>query len=276
MQEVCRPHWCGPGARCHDPAVIARTSNRRRLFQAALISAAIGAAACTDPRPGGELLVSAASDLAAAMPELAAAFERETGVAVLATLGSSGLLAQQILQGAPVDVYLSADEPWVDRLEQAGRLEPGTRAVYAYGVLAIVAGRVAAPADAGSLAGAGFARIAIANPEHAPYGRAAHQVLARSGILDAVRPRLVLAENVRQAVHFAENRAVDAAIAALPLMDSARHRWTPVPTSLHDPLVQTAAAVAGRPRSDEAAAFIAFLTGEAGRAILARHRFGLP
>lgn len=224
-----------------------------------------------------EILVAAASDLAGAMPELAAAFEAESGVRVVATLGSSGQLAQQTLQGAPVDVFLSADRGWVDRLEQAGRLEAGTRAVYANGVLVLLAGReTSAPPSVEALAREQYSWIALANPEHAPYGIAARQALASAGIHESVQSRLILAENVRQAVQFAETRSVDVSMAALSLMDSTRHRWTRVPPELHEPLVQTVAVIAGRPRTDAAHGFVTFLLGPDGREILRRYQFVLP
>jgi molybdate transport system substrate-binding protein len=246
---------------------------------AALAAALVLATACdSGGRPaGGEILVAAAADLAAALPELAAAFEHETGVRVTATLGSSGQLAQQVLQGAPVDVVLAADAYWIDRLEEAGRLEEGTTALYAYGVLVLLAGRQAVPPPSvAALAGPEFQRIALANPEHAPYGRAAAQALERAGVADAVASRLILAENVRQTVQFAETRTVDAALSARSLMDPARHHWVDVPAELHEPLAQTAAVVRGSPRRLEAAAFVVFLLGSEGRAILDRHRFVLP
>jgi molybdate transport system substrate-binding protein len=229
-----------------------------------------------DTEARGQILVAAASDLAAAMPALALAFESQTGTAVTATLGSSGQIAAQIAAGAPVDVFLSADAGWIDRLEGAGRLEGGTRRVYAYGVLVLLAGRRAAPADIASLADAGYARIAIANPEHAPYGSAAAAALRSAGVYDVVAPRLVLAENVRQTVQFAETHAVDVAITALSLMDSARHQWTRVPGELQPPLVQTAAVVRGTSNSDAAAAFVAFTGSAEARAILQRFGFILP
>jgi molybdate transport system substrate-binding protein len=225
----------------------------------------------------GEILVAAASDLAGAMPELAAAFEARSGLRVVATLGSSGQLAQQTLQGAPVDVFLSADEGWVDRLEESGRLEAGTRAVYAYGVLVLLAGRVTEPpATLQQLVDPTYSRVALANPEHAPYGVAARQALESAGLYAVLADRLILAENVRQTVQFAETRSVDVSMAALSLMDSTRHRWNVVPMELHQPLAQTAAVVAGRPQTVASRAFVDFLLGDEGREILARYRFVLP
>jgi molybdate transport system substrate-binding protein len=248
-----------------------------RLLLATLLAAALLTAACAGGASTDRILVAAASDLAGAMPELAAAFEAETGVRVDATLGSSGQLAQQVLQGAPVDVFLSADELWVDRLEAAQRIDPASRAVYAYGMLVLLAGRITEPPQTlAALAGAEFERIALANPENAPYGRAAREALQSAGVMHAAESRLVLAENVRQTVQFAETRAVDVAISALSLMDSTRHRWTVVPPGLHAPLAQTAAIVADRPGQEAARAFIEFIVGPAAREILGRYRFVLP
>ncbi|HSJ05584.1 MAG TPA: molybdate ABC transporter substrate-binding protein [Longimicrobiales bacterium] len=241
-----------------------------------LLACAVALGACTT-RSGSDLVVAAASDLAGAMPELAQAFEAATGQRVVATLGSSGQLAQQILQGAPVDVFLSADAAWVDRLAAAQRIETGSPVIYAYGVLVLLAGRQPdPPSRIEALREAGFTRVALASPEHAPYGRAALQAMVNAGVHADIARRLVLAENVRQAVQFAENQAVDAAIVALSLMDSSHHRWTVVPASLHDPLAQTAAIVAGTHNGGAASAFLEFLTGPEGRAILDRHRFILP
>jgi molybdate transport system substrate-binding protein len=243
-----------------------------------LFPLALSAGGCRGDEEGrAPLLVAAASDLAAAMPALADAFERSSGARVSVTLGSTGQLANQVLQGAPVDVFLSADATWVDRLEAAGRLERGTRAVYAYGVLVLLAGRAAEPpAAVPDLERAEYGRIALANPEHAPYGRAAQQALERAGVLERVASRLILAENARQTVQFAETRAVDVAISALSLMDSVKHRWTEVPHELHEPLTQTVAVVAGSRNTADARAFAQFMISEEARAILRRYRFVLP
>jgi molybdate transport system substrate-binding protein len=221
--------------------------------------------------------VAAASDLAAAMPELATTFEERTGIPVTTTLGASGQLAAQIRQGAPVDVFLSADAGWVDQLDADGWLDPASRTVYALGTVVLLASSGAEPpASMEVLRLPGYRRVALANPEHAPYGRAAHQALERAGLLPELQPRLVLAENARQTVQFAERRAVDVALTARSLMDSNRHRWTNVPPELYDPLQQTAAVVARSARPDQARAFVAFLATDGGRAVLERYGFQLP
>jgi molybdate transport system substrate-binding protein len=251
-----------------------RTPVARR---AVLLLLAAVAAACGTAAPGDQLLVAAASDLAVAMPELAAAFEAETGIRVTASLGATGQLATQIEQGAPVDLFLAADSASVERLAAGGWVDGGGRAVYAFGSLVLLAGRAdAPPPDVAALADPAWARIALANPEHAPYGRAARQALERAGVAAAVADRLVLAENVRQAVQFAETRSVDVSLAALALMDPARHRYTRVPGDLHDPLMQTGAVVSRTANAEGARRFLAFVTGDTGRAILRRHSLTPP
>jgi molybdate transport system substrate-binding protein len=252
---------------------------RARLRAASLV-AGIAACSCGGDAGATELrvLVAAASDLAIAMPQLVAGFHEDTGVGVDVTLGSSGQIAHQILHGAPVDLFLSADATWVDRLREVGRTRPDTEAVYAIGPLVLVTapGRDAPLRDVGELDDPSVGRIAIANPEHAPYGRAARQVLERAGLWEALEPRVVIAENVRQTMQYVETRSVDVAISARSLVREDGPAWTPIPAELHDPLDQTLAVISGRPREAEARAFAAFLLGPTGREILARHGFLLP
>jgi molybdate transport system substrate-binding protein len=227
--------------------------------------------------PGGvsdEILISAASDLALAMPELASAFETETGVRLNTNLGSSGQLAQQILHGAPVDVFLSADRAWVERLREAGRVEADGVAIYARGLL-VLYGATGPSSDLRQLLDPGVRRIAIANPAHAPYGRAAQQALEHAGVWAEVQDKLVIAENVRQAAQFVDTKSVDIAIAALSLTDESRPHVR-LPDTLHEPLDQTFAIIADRPNTATARRFTAFLLGPAGRDILKRYRFLLP
>jgi molybdate transport system substrate-binding protein len=242
----------------------------------ATIAALAVLAACGPRAEQRELLVGAASDLALAMPHLAAAFEEETGVRVSATLGSSGQIAQQVLQGAPVDVFLSADRGWVERLAAAGRLERDGRVVYARGRLVLVTARRHAKRFESLTQLGADVRVAIANPQHAPYGRAARQALQAAGAWDRLEPRLVIAENVRQTLQFVGTGDVDAAISALALMPDEEGTWVVLPESLHEPLEQEAAVLADRPMTAAALQFIAFLASPRGREILEQHRFVLP
>jgi molybdate transport system substrate-binding protein len=240
----------------------------------AALLASVAAACGTSGMDRTELVVSAASDLALAMPELAAAFDSVHGIRIVPNLGSTGQLAQQILRGAPVDVFLSADRSWIERLDSAGLVAPAGRSVYAYGRL-VLHGPGAQSDDLTQLLEPSAGRVAIANPEHAPYGRAAQQALRRAGVWDALQPRLVIAENVRQARQLVDARTVDVAIVAWSLMTAA-DRYVLLPDALHDPLEQTLAVIAGRPDTAHAATFARFIVGTAGRSILARYNFILP
>jgi molybdate transport system substrate-binding protein len=242
--------------------------------------AVIALSAC-EPAPPREaatsLVWAAAADLAAAAPELAAAFERETGIRVEITIGSSGQLAQQILNGAPIDVFASADSGWVQQLTDAGKTVPGTESVYARGHLVVFTlSDSLAISRIEDLAAPGVRRIAIANPEHAPYGRAAREALQSGGLWELLHARIVIGDNVRHTVQLAQSRNVDVAVTSRALMQDGTGRWATLPESLHSPLTQVAAVVSGRPREADAQRFLDFLLGAEGRRILSQFDFALP
>ena len=221
------------------------------LWRYALPTAGIATA-----QAGAALRVAAASDLNFVLPLLLAKFQHESGIRVEASYGSSGNFARQIRQGLPVDLFMSADESWVEQLMQAGftRRLPGAAgarrdrgAVYAHGRLALYVTRDANlgldPALAGVRAGwKQVDKFAIANPEHAPYGRAAREALETLGLWDMVRPKLVLGENIAQATQFVATGAAQAGITALSLAlapaVATRGRHVALPADLHRPLRQ--------------------------------------
>jgi len=165
-----------------------------------------------------ELQVAAAADLQFVFQEVSVRFQKETGHAVKLTFGSSGNFFSQIRNGAPFDIFFSADVDYPRRLEAAGLVEPGTLAQYATGRIALWV-RTGSPIDINrgmqALADASIRKIAIANPEHAPYGRAAVAALQHEKIYDKVRDRLVLGENISQAAHFVESSNAATGILAL-------------------------------------------------------------
>jgi len=249
-------------------------------FLAALASAFALAALPAAGAPG----VAAASDLKFALDEIALAYARDTGAPVRLSYGSSGNFRRQIAEGAPFEIFLSADETYVLALAKEGRLEDaGT--LYAIGRLVLFA-PAGSPVDPGkgleglaALARAGgVARFAIANPAHAPYGRAAKQALERSGAWAPLEGRLVLGENVSQAAQFAVSGNAAAGLFAYSLTFSpsvsARGRFALVPESAHEPLRQRMALVKGA--GEEARAFYRHLQGPAARATFARFGFALP
>lgn len=238
------------------------------------------------PRPAAAqgALVAAASDLQAALPEVAAAFRRRTGHDVRLTFGSSGSFTQQILNGAPYQVFLSADEAYVQRLHAAGRTRDAG-VLYAVGRIGVFTprrSRVKADERMADLAAAlrdgRLQKLAIANPAHAPYGRAAREALQRAGLWAAAEPRLVLGENASQATQFAVSGAAQAGIIPLSLaltpQVKAAGRFALIPADRHAPLRQRAVALRGAGAA--AGAFYAFLQGAEARAILARFGFSLP
>jgi molybdate transport system substrate-binding protein len=228
--------------------------------------------------------VAAAADLKFALEEIAAAFERKTGRKVRLTFGSSGNLARQIGAGAPFEIFLSADESYVAHLEKAGRTE-GSGALYAVGRIVVFAPSGspvrADPELAGvreALATGQLKRLAIANPEHAPYGRAARDALERVGAWELALPRLVLGENVSQAAQFGLTGAAEAAIIAYSLVltpaFNGRGVFALVPEHLHSPLRQRMVLVKGA--SAAARDLYRFISGEDARLVLERYGFALP
>lgn len=235
---------------------------------------------CTAGAPSRSLAVAAASDLQTALPEVVAAFERgHPDIKVSLTFGSSGLLTTQILNGAPFDVFLSADQDYPGRIMAAGQAREGSAFVYGRGRLALWARRGSGiPVTVlgwKALEHPGVHRIALANPRHAPYGRAAEEALRAAGLLERLRPRLVLGENVAQAAQFAQTGHADVAILALSLASSAALRgqgefWV-VPPGFHGPLDQAGLVLTRAVHQGDAEAFRAFLLAPEGQALLQRH-----
>jgi molybdate transport system substrate-binding protein len=224
--------------------------------------------------------VAAAADLSQAFAEVGAAFEARTGQKVVFSFGSTGLLAKQIAEGAPFDLFAAADTSYADQLTHQGVCAADSRTLYARG--RIVAwtrrGLLQQPLKSlEELREKRFVKIAIANPEHAPYGRAAMQALASVGIVDEVRPRLVFGENVRQALQFAQSGNAEVAVVALSLAVGAEGDYLSIDEGLHRPIDQ-ALVVCGKDkeRTRGARAFSAFVGSEEGRRIMRRYGFLLP
>jgi len=227
--------------------------------------------------------VAAAADTRFALDELAALFMRQQGVQVQVTYGSSGQLATQIEQGAPFDLFFSADEQLIRHLGAQGLIVEQTEQIYAIGRIVLWVPQDS-PIDPRQglriLTDDRIRFIAIANPEHAPYGRAAAQALRASGLWDRVHAKLVLGENISQTLQFARTGNADVGIIALSLAIAPpiqpTGRFAVIPASLHDPIRQTAGVVARSPRLKHAKAFLAFVNGPEGRHVLRRYGFVIP
>lgn len=245
-----------------------------------LLVFALSASACrksstTDPAQQRPLRVAAAADLARAFPELGSAFEARTGRHVEFQFGSSGLLAKQIEGGAPFDVFAAANRDFVDEVVRQGTCIAETARTYARGRLAFWAKDPAnVPSSIADLADPKYAKIAVANPEHAPYGKAARQALEKSGVWSKVEARVVYGENVQQTLAFAQSGNAEIAIVALPLVvDSPTHRL--VDPTLYDPLDQSMVVCKGGGAVESARAFAAFVDSEEGQRTLTKYGFSV-
>jgi molybdate transport system substrate-binding protein len=228
--------------------------------------------------------IAVAANLSAAMPVIAAAFQQKTGRVVKLAYGASGNFSRQIRAGAPFELFLSADEGNVKVLADAGLTVDAGR-VYAIGRLALFAPNASAVRVDAALDGLAEAvrdsrvkRVAIANPELAPYGLAAREALRRKGLWEALQGRIVLGENVNQTAQFALAGGVDAAFIPYSIVIapnfSGKGRTVLLPESLHDPIVQRMVLVKGA--GDTARQLHEFVLGPQSRAILERHGFGIP
>jgi molybdate transport system substrate-binding protein len=229
-------------------------------------------------------LVAAAADLEFALAEVAGNYRHATGLDVKLSFGSSGNFMQQIENGAPFAIFLSADEAYVARLAARG-LTRGGGVLYATGRIALFVPR-GSPLAADptlrdlqrAIADGRLRKFAIANPEHAPYGRAAREALTHAGLWDAIAPRLVLGENAAQATRFAAGGDAQGGIVplALALAPGVAKLGTSVvlPEALHAPLRQRMVLLARA--GESAVAFFAYLQSPAARAVLARYGFAVP
>ena len=233
-----------------------------------------------EPQALPVLRVSAAADLHFAMPELVAGFEKKNIATLQVSYGSSGNFFTQIQNGAPFDLFFSADSEYVKRLDAAGLSEPGTTGIYAMGRLVLWT-RADAAVDVRrdgwkALLDSRVEKIAIANPAHAPYGKAAEAALRSAGIYDQVKGKLVFGENISQTAQFVQSGNAQVGLVALSLAISPAmkegHRWE-VPVEAYPPIEQSAVVLRSSKNVAAARAFLDFVRGEQGREILRKNGF---
>jgi len=229
------------------------------------------------------LRVAAAADLQFAMNDLVGQFERKTGTKVAVSYGSSGNFRAQIQNGAPFDLFFSADVLYPQQLVSAGLAYSQSFSVYAQGhlVLWAPAGANLHLAERGfeALREARIQKIAIANPEHAPYGRAAVAALQKAGLYDQVKSKLVFGENISQAAQFAQSGSAQVGIIALSLTfaESMKggERWE-IPADLYPPVQQAAVIINSSQNKAAASSFLKFVKSDEGRKILSNYGLTLP
>jgi molybdate transport system substrate-binding protein len=229
-----------------------------------------------------ELRVAAAADLQAALPAIAAQFEKETGRHVALTFGSSGNFTTQIENGAPFDVFMSADMDYPKRLEQAGLAERGSLYEYASGRLVLWTRNdsgIDVKPGLSVLGDARVRRVAIANPAHAPYGRAAVAAIRHESLYDRVQSKFVLGENISQTAQFAQSGNADVGLIALALALSPALKtvgaYVEVPAAFYPAIEQAAVVVASSTKKPLARRFVESLKQPATQAILRSYGFAV-
>lgn len=249
--------------------------NRRQALLSLCWTVSFACTKSTQSANARPLRVAAAADVEPVFSVLAERFRQKYGREVVLSFAASGVLAKQIEHGAPFDLFASASSEHIARLHKKGRLRPDSARDFARGQLTIwTAGNGPLPQSLAELAVTPKLRIAIANPEHAPYGQAAVAALRKAGVFEGLSRRLIYAENVRQAQQFAESGNADVALIARSLAGSSG-RFVEVPLTLHPPIVQSIAVIAGG-EEGPALDFAELLFSTDGRRLLRDSGFQAP
>jgi len=233
---------------------------------------------------GKELTVAAAADLSSALKDIGDGFEKKTGVHLKLSFGASGALTQQIENGAPFDVFFSADMDYPRQLVRDGQADGSMLYQYAVGKLVLWV-----PADSpldvehkgvNVLLDSSVKRISIANPQHAPYGRAAVEALKHAGLYDRLSDKIVMGENVSQAAQFAESGNAQAGFVALahagaPAMQGKGKYWE-VPADYYAPLAQGVLVISRSAHKQEATQFLEYIKTKPAKVIFQKYGFTLP
>jgi molybdate transport system substrate-binding protein len=238
----------------------------------------LGLAIGCKAKPPAPLRVAAAADLAHAFDEIRPAFAAQVASDITVSVGASGLLAKQIVEGAPFDLFLAANTGYADQVVKAGACDGTTERAYARGRLVIwVKGTDGASVTLASLEDSRFEHIAIANPEHAPYGAAARDALTRAGVWSKIKDRLVYGENVQQTLQLAQTGNADVAVVGLSLALAQKNgSWSLVDENGYAPIDQALVVCTHGANAAGARKLAEFLNAPAGRAILKKYGFLLP
>ena len=229
-----------------------------------------------------EITIAAAADLRPALDEIASQFERVSGIHPHVIYGSSGDLFHQIQNGAPFDVFLSANVEYPQKLQSAGLVVPKSYFEYATGKIVLVVradSKIDLSAGLSALLDSEVKKVAIANPEHAPYGVAAMNALKEENLAEKLSPKLVIGENISQAASFVLGGGADAAILALSLVlapaTRSQFRYKEIPTGDYSPIVQACVALSSSRQKDAALKFETYLQAKYAAEVLRRFGFKL-
>jgi molybdate transport system substrate-binding protein len=226
--------------------------------------------------PQAELHVAAAANLTRVLAELASVYERRANVRIVPSYGATAQLSQQIENGAPFDVFMSADTQRVDGLVARGFATPGAAAVYARGVLVLWAPRRPDVRKLDELAGPKNMVIIVARPELAPYGAASVEALKNMGIWDKVAKRVAYAPSISVAKQWADTGNGDVAFTAMSLILDEPGNYFLIDPGLYTPIEQSMCVLKTTSKPDLARAFQQFVLGPDAREILRRYGYGLP
>ncbi|HEY4244119.1 MAG TPA: molybdate ABC transporter substrate-binding protein [Kofleriaceae bacterium] len=238
----------------------------------------VALAACSKTPPEQRVRIAAAADLTKAFDEVGKAFATKTGIKAEVSYNSSGVLAKQIAQGAPYFLFAAANKDFVDQAVASGKCDAATVTQYAQGEVVVwTPDGIDPPKTLADLADARFSKIALANPETAPYGRAAKQALEHAGVWDQLKDKIVLADNVQATMLYARRKEAQAALVALSLaVVTDGGKALPVDKTLYDPLVQELVVCGTGTEAEHAKQFAAFVASPEGREIMTRYGFELP
>jgi molybdate transport system substrate-binding protein len=256
-----------------------RTSRFKRLFITLAVCLALSSGLCA----AQEITAAAAADLQFAMQEISTRFQQESGKSVKLIYGSSGNFAQQLQNGAPFDMFFSANLDYPKQLEAAGLIEPGSFYEYAVGKIVVWV-----PNDSKLELGPGLKalldpsikKIAIANPQHAPYGKAAVAALQKENIYEQVKDKFVLGENISQTASFVASGSADVGIVALSLALSPnmkdKGRYLEVPSGEYPAIEQACVIMRSSKNKDIAREFLKFVQSSPIRELLLKYGFAVP
>lgn len=235
------------------------------------------------PDAGRQITVAAAADLTFVFKDVAARFEKQSGIDVRLSFGSSGNFFAEIQNGGPYDIFFSADARYPQQLASASLVEPGTLYLYARGKIVLFAPKgssIDVARGLSVLTEPAVHKISIANPAHAPYGRAAVAALQHEGLYDKVRDKLVLGENISQAAQFVVSGGADVGIVALSLAVSPtmkdQGKFFEIPQTSYPDIDQAAVILKSSPNKDAAREFLDFLRRPEIAALMRSYGFALP
>ena len=253
------------------------------FFPSLLLVCVLIAAVAAPASAADQLSIAAAADLTFAFKEVAANFQKQNGAVVKLSYGSSGNFFSQIRNGAPYDLFFSADISYARKLEDAGLIEPGTLYEYAIGKIVLwvpASSKLDVSKGLSVLTDPSIRKIAIANPDHAPYGRAAKAAMEKEGIYDQVKSKIVLGENISQTAQFVQSGNADIGILALSLTLAPtlkdKGRSYEIPSADYPPIEQAAVVLKSSKDKELAKKFLASLRDPATIEIMERYGFIVP